>query len=54
MKWKPKDEIDAEKTKAKAKKAEKEKLKGKSFTTLSNKEKDELLERMARDLGYIE
>lgn len=36
-----------------ANKAKKEKLKGKAFTTLSTKEKDELLERIANDLGYL-
>jgi hypothetical protein len=38
---------------AEAKKAEKGKLKGKDFKILTVKEKDELLEQIAKDLGYL-
>jgi len=53
MKWKTKDQIKDEKAQIEGKKAEKQKLKGKSFTTISAKEKDALLEQIAKDLGYL-
>lgn len=54
IKWKSKAVIETEQQKQAQKKAAKERFKGKDFKILTNKEKDELLERMARDLGYIE
>lgn len=53
IKWKNKTEVEQEKQLRKQAKAEKEKFKNKKFTTLSTKEKDELLEQMAKDLGYL-
>jgi len=46
IKWIKKEEIEARKT-------EKEQFKNKKFTTLSTKEKDALLEQIAKDLGYL-
>lgn len=58
IKWKKKTEIEQEKLEQEKleqeqKKAEKEKFKNKKFTTLSGKEKDALLEQIAKDLGYL-
>lgn len=53
IKWKKKSEIEYEKSVREQAKAEKEKFKSKKFTTLSSKEKDDLLEQMAKDLGYL-
>ena len=53
IKIKKKAQIEQEKLEQKQKKAEKEKFKSKDFKTLSTKEKDEILEKIARDLGYI-
>jgi hypothetical protein len=53
IKWKSKADIEAEKAKQEKVKAEKEKYKGKKFTTLSTKEKDELLELLAKEHGLI-
>lgn len=46
IKWESKRETET-------KKAEKEKFKGKDFKSLSTKDKDELLEKIAKDLGYL-
>lgn len=51
IKWKKKSEIEYEKSVREQ--AKKEKFKSKKFTTLSRKEKDDLLEQMAKDLGYL-
>jgi len=53
IKWKKKADIEQEKLEREQKKAEKEKFKNKKFTTLSSKEKDILLEQIAKDLGYL-
>lgn len=50
IKWKKKADIEQEKLEREQKKAEKEKFKNKKFTTLSSKEKDILLEQIAKDL----
>ena len=50
IKIKKKAEIEAEKLEQEQKKVSKEKFKGK---TLSTKGKDELLEKIAKDLGYL-
>ena len=49
IKWKPKSELDAEKKKQE----EKRRFKGKAFTTLSRKEKDELLMILLEEHGMI-
>lgn len=41
------------KAKQQAEKAEKEKFKGKDFKNMSSSDKDELLGKIAKDLGYI-
>ena len=46
IKWESKQDKES-------KKADQEKFKGKQFKTFSAKEKDELLERIARQLGYL-
>ena len=53
IKWKNKTDIEIEKILQEQAKAEKEKFKGKSFDSLSAKEKDELLEKIAKELGYL-
>lgn len=57
IKWNSKAEKDADKAKKKiegdAKRAAKEKYKGKDVSTMPTKDKDELLEKIAKDLGYI-
>lgn len=53
IKIKKKAEIEAKKLEQEKKKLEKERFKNKKFTTLSSKEKDALLEQMAKDLGYL-
>ena len=53
IKWKKKTEIEQEKLKQEQKKVEKERFKNKKFTTLGGKEKDALLEQIAKDLGYL-
>ena len=53
IKWKKKAEVEQEKQLREQRKAEKEKFKNKKFTTLSSKEKDALLEQIAKDLGYL-
>lgn len=50
---KKKAAIECEKIKREKAKAEKEQFKNKKFTTLSAKEKDALLELIAKDLGYL-
>ena len=50
IKWQTKADIDVKKADQEQKKIEKEKFKGK---TLSDKERNELLEIMAKDLGYL-
>lgn len=46
IKWESKEEKDKEQK-------EREKFKDKDFGKLSQKEKDELLEKIARQLGYL-
>lgn len=53
IKWQSKVDIEAKKAEQEAKKAEKEQFKNKAFTTLSTKEKDALLEILAREHGLI-
>lgn len=53
IKIKKKAEIEQEKLVRLQKKAEKERFKNKKFTTLSTKEKDALIEQIAKDLGYL-
>lgn len=53
IKWKLQKDIDAEKVKNEKRQKQKAKFKNKKFTTLSSKQKDELLEQMAKDLGYL-
>jgi len=53
MKWKTKERMEIEKLEKAAKSAAAQKLKDKAFSTLTSKEKDALLERMAKDLGYL-
>lgn len=53
IKWKTKTQIESENLEQEQNKAEKEKHKGKYFKTLSTKDKDELLEQIAKDLGYL-
>lgn len=53
IEWKSKTEIDAEKVAQEQAKIEKEKFKGKSLAHFKQNERDELLERMAKDLGYL-
>ncbi len=53
IKWKKKAETEKEKQLQQQKKQEKERFKGKKFTTLSSKEKDALLEILAKEHGLI-
>lgn len=53
IKWKSKQEIDAEKVAVEEKKAKKDKFKGKNFSTLSRAEKDELLEILVQEKGLL-
>lgn len=53
IKWQSKVDIEAKKAEQEARKAEREKYKGKKFTTLSTKEKDALLELLAKEHGLI-
>nr|DAM13544.1 MAG TPA: hypothetical protein [Caudoviricetes sp.] len=53
IKWAKKEDIEAKKAEQEQKKQGKEKFKAKKFNTLSSKEKDELIEQIAKDLGYI-
>jgi hypothetical protein len=53
IKWKNKTDIDAEKELQEKEKAEKEQFKNKEFKTLSTKEKDKLLEILAKNAGLI-
>jgi hypothetical protein len=53
VKWKTKEEIEIEKQKKQSEKAQKERFKGKKVEALSQKERNELLEQMATDLGYL-
>lgn len=46
IKWESKEDKDKEQK-------EREKFKNKNFNNLSRKEKDEILEKIARQLGYI-
>ncbi len=46
IKWTPQTEIDQTKD-------DLEKFKGRDFQTLTQTEKDELLEKIARQLGYL-
>ena len=46
IKWESKEEKDKEQK-------DREKFKGEDFKKLSQKEKDELLEKIARQLGYL-
>lgn len=51
--WKSNTELEQKKIKDNEILILKEKFKGKDFKTLSNTEKDNLLEQMAKDLGYL-
>lgn len=53
IKWKNKSDIDKEKLEIEEKKKHK-KYKGKPFKNLSTKDKDELLEMLARQFGLID
>ena len=53
IKWKSKTDIDYDDAIKENKRIDKEQFKGKSFKKLSSKEKDKLLEMMAKQLGYI-
>lgn len=53
IKWKNKTDIEAEKELQEQGKAEKEQFKNKEFKTLSTKEKDKLLEILAKNAGLI-
>jgi hypothetical protein len=53
IKWKNKTEIEAEKVLQEQGKAENEQFKNKEFKTLSTKEKDKLLEILAKRAGLI-
>ena len=53
IKWKNKTEIEQEKLTQEQLKAEKEQFKDKNFGNLATKDKDKLLEMIARDLGYL-
>ena len=53
IKWKNKREMEQEKQEKEQLKAEREKHKGKKFNTLSTKEKDELLEILAKQAGLL-
>ena len=53
IKWKSKADIDAEKAEQEHQKAEKEQFKGKDFGNLSTKEKDKLLEILAKEHGLV-
>ncbi|MFH5834543.1 hypothetical protein ACHAL6_00530 [Proteiniclasticum sp. C24MP] len=46
IKWKAKEEKDKDQN-------ERDKFKGKDFKTLSRKEKDEILEKIARQMGLL-
>ena len=50
---KEKSEIEAEKQKEEQQKAEREKHKGKEFKNLATKDKDELLEILAKEAGLL-
>ena len=50
IKWKSKDEIESEKAEQEAQKAGKKRFKGKTLTV---KDRNDLLEQMAKDLGYL-
>ena len=52
--WKSQEDIDKELLKQREMEEKKKTLKNKKFTTLSTKEKDELLEILARQAGLIE
>lgn len=54
IKWKNQTDIDTEKAESKVEAEQREKFKGKAFGTLSTKEKDELLEMLARAQGLID
>lgn len=53
IKWKSKADIDTEKLLQEQEKAEKKQFKNKEFKTLSTKEKDKLLEILAKNAGLI-
>lgn len=53
IKWKNKSDIDAEKELKEQEKIEKEKFRNKEFKNLSTKEKDKLLEVLAKQIGLI-
>ena len=48
-----KSEIEQEKLEQKQLRIEKDKYKSKGFKSLSTRDKDELLEQIAKDLGYL-
>ena len=51
IKWQSKADVEAKKAEEETTRAEKEKFKGKSSLTAS--ERNELLEKIAKDLGYL-
>ena len=53
LSYKPQTEVQAENDTRKAKIIEKEKFKGKDFRTLSKVQKEDLLEKIAKQLGYL-
>ena len=53
IKWKKQSDIEHEKLEQQQRIAEKEKFKNKEFGNLATKDKDKLLEMIAKDLGYI-
>lgn len=53
IKWKTNKEIEEEKIKEQGERKEREMFKNKNFNNLSRKEKDELLEKIALQLGFL-
>ena len=53
IKWVKKQEIEAKKAEQERQKAERKQFRDKKFTTLSTKDKDTLLEILAKEHGLI-
>lgn len=53
IKWIKKAEIEAKKAEQQKKKLEREQFRNKKFTTMSTKDKDVLLEMLAKEHGLI-
>jgi hypothetical protein len=53
IKWQNKADIEAKKAEQKSRKAEREQLKGKEFKFLSTKDKDKILEFLAKEHGLL-